>query len=270
MKKLQHVYYYSDPVNDDFALNDIKAKPLPKNFKFFHRGIIYNLFANLIYYLVAVPWLWLYAKIRYKFRIIGEKKIRSLKHKGGYFLYGNHTMDDDGYLASISFNLPHKTWVVSSQETTSIFGLRWFLIMMGVLPVPANPEEAKKFLEAVEYHYKHHGVIMIFPEAHIWPYYTRIRPFVDNSFTYPAQLNAPVVAMCTTFRQRRFFRHLPPKVTIHVSAPIYPDMSKGLGERTKLLRDQVYEFMEDTSSSLDNYEYVRYYKKKDGDDPTGK
>jgi hypothetical protein len=47
-------------------------------------------------------------------------------------------------------------------------------------------------------------------------------------------------------------------------------MSKALGERTKLLRDQVYEFMEDTSSSLDNYEYVRYYKKKDGDDPTEK
>jgi 1-acyl-sn-glycerol-3-phosphate acyltransferase len=167
----------------------------------------------------------------------------------------------------VSFNLPRKTYVVANQAVTSIFGIRWFVMMLGALPVPENPEEVKKFLEALECHYRHRDVIMIFPEAHIWPYCTRIRPFADGSFNYPAQLNAPVVAMCTTFRQRKLFRHLPPKVTIHISDPYYPDLTKNLGERTKILRDQVYEFMEDTSASLDNYEFVSYYKKKDQSDP---
>jgi len=266
MKKLQRVYYYTDPLNDDFALNEIKKKPLPSNFKFHHRNWLYRFFSSLIYYVIAVPILWCVAKIRYSFRVVGKKKLKKLKLTG-YFLYGNHVLDDDSYLASVSFNLPRKTYVVANQAVTSIFGIRWFVMMLGALPVPENPEEAKKFLGALECHYSHRDVIMIFPEAHIWPYCTRIRPFADASFNYPAQLNAPVVAMCTTFRQRKFFRCLPPKITIHISDPYYPDLTKNLGERTKILRDQVYEFMEDTSASLDNYEYVSYYKKKNESDP---
>lgn len=262
MSKLQRVYYYSDPLNDDFALNEIIKKPLPKNFKFHHRNWLYRLLSNIVYYVIAVPILWCYCKIRYSVRVVGKKKLRKLRHKG-YFLYGNHTLDDDGYMASVTFNLPRRTYVVASQETTSIFGIRWFLMLLGVLPVSETPEQSEKFLAAVEYHYKKRGVVMIFPEAHIWPYCTRIRPFPDASFVYPAQLDAPVVAMCTTYRQRRFFRHLPPKVTIHLSAPFYPDMSKTLGDRTKALRDQAYEYMEEVSASLDNYEYVRYYKRND-------
>ncbi|MCI1244803.1 MAG: 1-acyl-sn-glycerol-3-phosphate acyltransferase [Bacilli bacterium] len=266
MKKLQRTYYYQDPLNDDFALNDVKAKPLPAKYRFFHRGWIYRFVSDVLYYVIAVPVLWVYAKIRWGFRIVGKKKIKKLR-LSGYFLYGNHTLDEDGFLASISFNLPKRTYVVASQETMSIFGIRWFLAMLGVIPVPKTPEEAAKFLEAVEYHYKKRGVIMIFPEAHIWPFCTRIRPFSDSNFTYPAQFGAPVVAMCMTYRQRKIFRHLPPLVTIHVSDPYYPDMGKTLGERTKLLRDLVYEFMEDTSASLDNYEYVHYVRKADGNDP---
>jgi 1-acyl-sn-glycerol-3-phosphate acyltransferase len=268
-KKLRKVYYYDDPVNDDFALTQVKVKPLPKKFKFYHRNWIYRFLSSILYFVIIVPILWCYAKLRYSFKIVGAKKLKKIR-MSGYFLYGNHTMDEDGFLASVSFNLPKKTYVVCSQAVTSIFGIRWLLMSLGILPVPDGPEQASKFLEAVEYHYKHRGVVMIFPEAHIWPYCTRIRPFPDSSFTYPAQLNAPVVGMCTTFRQRKFFRHLPPKVTIHVSDVFYPDMSKPLGERTKELRDQVYEFMEDTSASLDNYEYVRYYKRKDGNASTDK
>lgn len=269
MKKLQRTYYYKDPLNDDFALNEIKKKPLPRTFKFYHRCWLYRLLSSIVYYGIALPILWCYGKIRHGFKVVGAKKLKKLKLTG-YFLYGNHVLDDDSYLASVSFNLPRKTYVVAGQEVTSICGIRWFVTMLGALPVPENPEEAKKFLEALEAHYRHRDVIMIFPEAHIWPYCTRIRPFADGSFNYPAQLNAPVVAMCTTFRQRKFFSHLPPKLTIHVSDPYYPDMTKTLGERTKILRDQVYEFMEDTSASLDNYEYVRYCKKNDEDGPAKK
>jgi hypothetical protein len=48
--------------------------------------------------------------------------------------------------------------------------------------------------------------IMIFPEAHIWPYSTHIRPFGDESFVYPAELGAPVLAIATTYRPRKIFK----------------------------------------------------------------
>ena len=40
-------------------------------------------------------------------------------------------------------------------------------------------------------------------------------------------------------------------------------MSKPLGERAHLLREAVYNFMVETSSSLDNVEYYRYLPKKE-------
>jgi len=162
MKKLQRVYYYTDPLNDDFALNEIKKKPLPSNFKFHHRSWLYRFLSCLIYFVIAVPILWCFAKIRYGFKVVGKKKLKKLKLTG-YFLYGNHALDDDSYLASVSFNLPRKTYVVANQAVTSIFGIRWFVMMLGALPVPENPEEVKKFLEALECHYRHRDVIMIFP-----------------------------------------------------------------------------------------------------------
>ncbi len=67
--------------------------------------------------------------------------------------------------------------------------------------------------------------IGIFPEAHIWPFYTGVRPFVGTSFRYPVKLHAPVVAMAVTYRKRRglfCWVKRPPGMTVTFSAPMYP------------------------------------------------
>ena len=67
-------------------------------------------------------------------------------------------------------------------------------------------------------------MLAIFPEAHIWPFYTGIRPFSATSFRYPEKLNAPVVAMVTTYRKAArsvsLFRR--PGMTVTLSEPFYP------------------------------------------------
>ena len=73
--------------------------------------------------------------------------------------------------------------------------------------------------------------------------------------------------MCVTYEEHKILKFLKPRAVVHISNPIYPDMSKPLGERTHELREAVYNFLEDTASSLDNVEYWRYvYKPKEKED----
>lgn len=255
----KRVIYYSDFNNDDFAKNKgIKWKPLPKNFKYLRKKNIFFRFFGWLIYRIAMPFVWLYVKIVWGQRVVGKKRLKRAHIHGGYFLYGNHTQEADGVIPHGTIANPRRVYTVCSQDVVNIPGIKTLVMMLGALPVPLNPEEAQKFLEAVEYHYKKGSAILIYPEAHIWPYTTIIRDFPDASFTYPAQLNAPVVAFCNTYKKRKIFRELPPKIVTHISAPIYPDVSLPLGERAHDLREQVHNFMVDVSGSLDNYEYIRY------------
>lgn len=261
--KIKKTIYYSDPVNDDFANTGMKKKPLPKNLKFYHGGIFYYIISSFFYYVIAIPLLWMFAKIGWSYRVVGKKKLRKA-HLGlhGFFVYGNHTCIADAMFAPVSIINPRRTYIVCSDESVSLGWIRWFEMMIGALPLPNDPDQTTRFIDAIEKHYRHGDAILIFPEAHIWPYCTRIRPFPDQSFTYPAQLGAPVVGICTTYEEHRFFKFRNPRAVIHISDPIYPDMTKPLGERAHLLREAVYAYMVDISSSLDNVEYIRYLPKK--------
>jgi 1-acyl-sn-glycerol-3-phosphate acyltransferase len=260
MKK-QRVIYYSDPLNDDFANNHIKRRPLPDNFKYVHKNPVWKFFSALIYYVLAIPILWLVAKLHYGLKVVGKKKFKRC-HLTGYFVYGNHTQDADGFFATVDITAPIKTYIVANQDAVSLRGLRWLIMMLGCLPVPETPKQKENFIAAIEYRIKRGDAVIIMPEAHVWPYCTRIRPFPDSPFTYPAQLLAPVVPLCTTYEQRKFFKNLPPRPVIHIGDPVYPDSTLPLGERAHQLREACYNYMEDVSSSFDNYEYVRYFRKK--------
>lgn len=262
--KAKRVIYYNDFNRDDFAHDiGIKWKPLPEKMKFYHRGLIWRSCGALIYYILALPICWLYSKIKFGVRVVGRKKLRKARIRG-YFVYGNHTQEVDGFLNQVFVTNPRKTCIVCSQDVVCIKGIRNLVMMLGAIPVPERPSEAKKFIDAIEFHHKHGDAIVIYPEAHIWPYTTLIRDFPDASFTYPAQMNAPVVAVCSTYEERKFLRHRSPRLVVHVSDPFYPNMSLPLGERTHELRDLVYNYMVDVSSSLDNYEYVRYIERPEG------
>jgi hypothetical protein len=179
--KPHKVVYYSDPLNDDFAGTHTKDHPLPKKFKYVHNGLVYYVISCFFYYVLAVPLLWLYAKIVYSFRTVGRKKLRKYHlHGSGYFLYGNHTSIGDAMFAPTEIINPRRGYIVCSRDAVHP-ALRWFLMMLGTMPLPDSPEMSEKYIAAIEKRFKHGNPILIFPEAHIWPYCTRIRPFSDNA-----------------------------------------------------------------------------------------
>ena len=103
--------------------------------------------------------------------------------------------------------------------------------------------------------------IAIFPEAHIWPYYTGVRPFPVMSFAYPVKKNAPVIAFFTAYSEPTLWDRLLGRKAarrIYLSEPFYPDPALAPREAQQKLRDDVYTFMERTAKEHSTYAVIDY------------
>lgn len=250
--------YYSDPMTDDFATLNIHTKPVGAGFPFVRKGFLWRFTESLLYYLVAAPIIWVISKIYLGLRFENRNSLRQLKDTG-YFLYGNHTRALDAFLPALSA-FPKKAYVVSNPDAVSLPGLQWLVLMLGVIPIPNQFSGMRQFMETISHRCQEGNCIAIFPEAHIWPFCTQIRPFSDISFRYPIRENVPIVAMVTTYRRRRGLFHFlrRPAMTVTFSAPIYPRKDLTPKQAQEDLRTRVYDFMVETASTKENITYIHY------------
>ena len=130
--------------------------------------------------------------------------------------------------------------------------------MLGAIPIPSDIKAMKNFLATIEEKIKNKNSITIYPEAHIWPYYTKIRPFKAVSFKYPVKLNAPTYCITNTYQS--YGRHNNKiQLVSYVDGPFYPNEELPLKERQQDLRDRVYEKMVERSKN-NNVEHIKYVK----------
>ena len=243
MKRQVKVIYYKK-TTDDFAGTHIKTRKVDNTFRFIPAGILSKAVSFLLYYVVAFPPVYLYMKIAYHTKIINRGAVRQIQ--GGFFLYGNHTHWSDAYLGHLAA-APRRTYVVASPDAVSIRGLQNIVMMLGAIPIPTEAKGLRKFSEAVKKCVQDGNCVTIFPEAHIWPYYTGIRPFPATSFAFPAELGLPVVAMVTTYRTRKGLLRFSqtPLHTVTLSDPIYAPPGLSLREAQRYLCGRVSDFMKE-------------------------
>lgn len=262
--------YYSDPLNDDFADNGIRTTKVGNSFRYLRRSYVWNGCARFLYYVIAIPIVFVISKCYLGVRFENRRVLRKIK-KQGYFLYANHTRGLDAFIPALAA-YPRRAFLISNPDAVSIPFLRNIVLMLGAVPVPTETHALKKFHEALYTHYERHRAIAIYPEAHIWPFYTGIRPFPDTSFSYPVKVGAPAIAMVTTYRVRRglFSFCKKPGMTITLSEPFYPDASLSPRKAREKLRNEVHDFMVKTVNERENAEYIRYvYRPADTDSEVG-
>ena len=110
-----------------------------------------------------------------------------------------------------------------------------------------------------------HGVV-IYPEAHIWTYYTGIRPFRDDPFYYPVKLGAPVFCFTNTYQKRG--KGSKSRIVTYIDGPFYPDSKLPRREQKKELRDRVWACMCERAKES-NVERIRYVKREPTPPTTG-
>ena len=257
MKK-ERVVFFSDPLNDDFAGTKITSVTVDGNYPY-KRSRLWRALSAALYFL-ALPAVFLTAKLYLGLKTENRKVFKKLK-KTGFFLYGNHTQQLDAFIPPLAA-FPHRAYIVANPDAVSIKGLKTVVQMLGCIPVPTELSGFRPFTEAVNGAIAGGGCVAIYPEAHIWPFYTGIRPFTDVSFSYPVKAGAPVIAMTTTYRRRRglFALCKKPGMTVTFSDVLYPDPDLPPRQAQKDLRDLVFSFMEQTAAREGNIEYIRYVR----------
>ena len=262
-KEEQKIVFYHDELNDDFANNGVDKKAnIPNDYRYINNSFFFKVASFLVRYLFAIPVLWLANKLIFRPKIKNKKLLKQLRKKG-YYVYANHVLPLDPVILPV-MTQPSKTMVIiSGHELFSIGGIvNWLVKHFYAIPIPnQNVDMAKNFVNCLSWHIKKRHRVLIYPEAHIWPYYNGIRNFKAVSFKYAVNDNAPVIAATTTFKKRKGNKK--PKPIIFLDGPFYPDLTLPEHERTKELRDRVYEAMKWRAGQDDNYAYIQYVKKDD-------
>ncbi len=255
----KRVIYYSDPLNEEFSEARITPRTIDKDFAYFH-GPLWDLSSLVIQNVLSMPVKLLYLLFKFRHRYVGKEKLKQCRDSG-YFIYGNHTQPfADTFIPSIA-DYPKRNFFIVSPANVSIPGIGWLVELLGAIPIPEDLEGMKHFVRAVEDKIKKRHSVTVYPEAHIWPYYTHIRPFKDVSFKYPVQFGCPVFSLTNTYR-RRGRRGERVQIVTYIDGPFFPDPALKPRQRQQELRDRVYQCMVERSRNS-TYELIEYREKED-------
>ena len=255
---MNKIIYYEDELNDEFSKSSIEPRIIDENYKYVHKNPLWNLCSFVLQNILSVPIKILYAKIKFRIKYIGKEKIKQYRNEG-YFIYGNHTQPfADTFIPSIPM-YPKRNFLIVNPVNISLKGTGTLVEMLGAMPIPSNKSAMKNFLEAIKQKMNKGYAITIYPEAHIWPYYTKIRPFKDVSFKYPIQLKKPAFCITNTY-QSYGKNNKKIKIVSYIDGPFYPNKELTLKEQQKELRNKIYNCMDERSKNS-NIEHIKYIKK---------
>lgn len=265
----ERTYYYKDELNDDFGNIDVKRSDIPESYKYI-RTFPFSLFANIFYWGILFPFLTIYLVLIRRVKVIGKENIKKYKklvkkyHKGG-FIYSNHTSNEDAFDRQVMITKRRTNITANSNILSSKF-LTLICKGGGFIPVGPSLSSSKKLMEAISYYsLKKKQDLVIFPEAHIWPFYTGIREFKSSSFHYPAKLFAPVLPVVTIYPydEKRERKNKKPKKAYVVIEPIMPKEEYSIKENKIYLHEYTLNSMKEVCSTYKQSEYIKYIKISD-------
>lgn len=212
-------------------------------------------------YAIALAFASVYCPLVLHVRVVGKEK---LPKQGSFYLYGNHTQPmGDAFTPAWICGRKRRIYVPISPANLGIPVLGRLLPNLGGLPVPEDTGRFKQFLKAMKQRTEEGNVMVVYPEAHVWPYYTGIRPFASGAFTYPVLWNCPSYCMTTTYQKRKWGRK--PRLMVYIDGPFHPDPTVNRKAQKQQLREQVYSTMQERSKES-NYAYYQYtLQRRQGD-----
>lgn len=252
------VVYYEDEINDDFFTGKQYNKTkIDSNYVYIPKNIISRIINNIIYYIFSYPSLSFYMYVIQGVKIKGKNNLKGLK--GGYMVVGNHTHYTDAYVVQLGISFPTKTYVIANANCVKIPIIGKLVKCLGGLPIPETFSSLKNFQQTVQNLLKNNKVVCVFPEAHIWPYYTGLRPFPISAFKMAASVEAPVVPIATVYKKRLFGK---PRAVVYVGKPIYYNKNLSMTENAKICCNSSYNFVKSITDSPTNYQYIKYIKRE--------
>lgn len=252
MKREQATYVYHS-FEDDFVRSGDQGHALPADFAWVRTDLPGRIAARALYPVaLACGRIYLWARLRWHVKgrtALGERK------GGGFMLYCNHTQPVGDPFAPALAVRPVRTYVIASPSNLGIPFLGRLLPTLGALPIPDTIAGMRAFREAIAQRLAEGAAVVVYPEAHVWPYATMIRPFPAASFAFAVDNHVPAFCMTTTYHRRRHGSK--PRAIAYLDGPFWPRAGVSRRQAREELRDQVHAAME-ARARQSTYEYVRY------------
>ena len=260
--KEERVFYYESEEDDPIKTDEQEKHEvvgLPEGYEFIPKNVLVRMYSSLLFRVFWIFGQW-YERKYWGVKVHGREKLKQAKGKG-YVIYANHTNPfHDVFGPAVAAN--RRIFTIISPVNLRVPGIGKFLPLIGGLPLGATKEEKKAFNEAVDDRLKQKKALVVYPEAHVWPYYTGIRKFPagDKSFKYAVRNGLPVFAMVTTYRKSEKAGRELPEMDIYLDGPFYPKADLTQDENRAELARQVYDSMLELSKH-NSYKYFDYKKK---------
>ncbi len=232
-------------------------KKIPEHYRWLHTSIGYRIVSGILYAL-AVCFAEIYTRLILRVKVENRKVLKQAG-KSGLILYGNHTQEMGDAFAPAAYLFPRRMYAVASPANLGIPVLGKLLPMLGAIVTPEGMDQMKDFTKAMETRLKEGAGIVIYPEAHVWPWCSFLRPFAKGSFWFPVKYQVPCYSMTTTYQKPKFGKR--PKIRVYIDGPFEADPNlKGREAQNKLMND-VQTCMEGRMKNS-TYAYVRYERKE--------
>ncbi|WP_125704225.1 1-acyl-sn-glycerol-3-phosphate acyltransferase [Lacticaseibacillus daqingensis] len=180
--------------------------------------------------LVIQPWR--------QYHFIGAEKLRQCT--GGCFLFVNHTQPVGDAFMPFVLGQSRPVYVVAAAANLAVPVLGRLIPRGGGLILPSHPRGLHAFGQTVAQAIADGAIVTLYPEAHVWPFATQIRPFVTGAFHYPVAAKAPVFVQTNTYQPGFWGR---PRITAYLDGPFWPDPSWSRQVQRQQLAQQVHATM---------------------------
>lgn len=262
----RQVIFYEDELKDEFSTFTTTPRAIDASYNYDDSSFGKQLKRFFVYRIVMFPYAYLYSKLVFHRKIVGKELLKPYRRQG-IFMFGNHTQPLGDALLQAVNTYPRLNYVIVHPNNLDVPVFGKMVPALGGLPIPDGVSAYKNFRNAIEERIKRGCPVVIYPEAHIWPYYTHIRPFLETSFAYPVQMKAPTFCFVNTYQ--KMGRRKKPRMVTYIQGPFMADDNLSPKEQRHQLRDMVYNAMVKLSEHSD-VEYIKYIKKeKQGDKENG-
>lgn len=257
MKKKEYpkktVYYYS--LTQNLEGDELAEKPLSEKYSYIKSRFMSRFLSAVLYRCLATPVAFIHSRLFMRDKIIGKAKMKPYK-KTGCFIYGNHTQPvADAFMPNI-ITFPSRCNIIISRKNLSIPILGSMTSYLGGLPLPDSLRNAARLSEAIKALILKGHNVCIYPEARLWSYCPFLRPFREESFSYPVRLGAPVFCFTRVYKRARHGV----RSEIYIDGPFFAEDGMVVAEKQRLLAEKVAAAMQDRLS-LSDVEVIRYVKR---------
>ncbi len=259
----ERVFYYASEEDDPIKTDEQEKKVevgLPEGYEFIPKNPFVKLYSAVLFRIFKLFGQY-YERGYWQAKFYGREKLKKARGKG-YVIYANHTNPfHDVFGPALAAD--RRIFTIISPVNLKIPGIGKVLPYIGGLPLGKTKEEKQAFNDAVDERLKQKKVLVIYPEAHVWPYATKIRKFPagDKSFKYAVRNNLPIFTMTTTYHKRKDKKRGDlPRMDVYVDGPFWPDAKLSEEENRAKLAKEAYDSMVKYSKKS-SYEYFQYRPK---------